>query len=65
MKYGDDWKQIASEMNIKNKKEVILEFLRIKPDYEFGTSFLVDHAYQSNNNEENNLKSLKDTEPYN
>lgn len=29
MKYGDDWKKVADEMNMKSKKEAILEFLRI------------------------------------
>ena len=29
MKYGDDWKRVADEIGIKNKKEVILEFLRV------------------------------------
>lgn len=28
MKYGDDWKRIGQEMGLKNKREVILEFLR-------------------------------------
>jgi hypothetical protein len=29
---GDDWKKIAEEMNFKNKKEAILEFLRVPID---------------------------------
>jgi hypothetical protein len=28
MKYGDDWKKIADEMSMKNRREAILEFLR-------------------------------------
>jgi hypothetical protein len=32
MKYGDDWKRITDEMGLKNKKESILEFLRIPLD---------------------------------
>jgi len=29
MKYGDDWRRIAEEMGLKNKKEAILEFIRV------------------------------------
>ncbi len=29
MKYGDDWKAIAEEMGFKNKREAILEFIRV------------------------------------
>jgi hypothetical protein len=33
MKHGsDDWKKIADEMNLKSKKEAILEFLRLPLD---------------------------------
>ena len=29
MKHGDDWKLIADELGLKNKREAILEFLRV------------------------------------
>jgi hypothetical protein len=42
MQFGDDWKAVATEMGFKNKKEAILEFLRVNFDLEFGSKFLAD-----------------------
>lgn len=47
-------------MGFKNKKETILEFLRIKPDYEFGSNYLIEHTQAGDNKYD-----LKDIEPYN
>ncbi len=44
MEHGDDWKKVAQSMGFKTKKEAILEFLRVKPDHEFGTNYLLNHT---------------------
>jgi hypothetical protein len=62
MKYGDDWKMVTQSMGFKTKKEAILEFLRVKPDYEFGTNYLLNHT---SNDQPELCKDLKDVEPFN
>lgn len=32
LKYGDDWKKISEELEMKSKREAILEFLRTNLD---------------------------------
>ena len=63
---GDDWKQIADRLGLKNKREAILEFLRIpisdsdRSDHQF----LVDLAYKplSDNIRDQDLREIN---PYN
>lgn len=44
MKYGDDWKKVADEMEMKNRREAILEFLRIPLDIENDSKYLLDYT---------------------
>ena len=60
MKHGDEWKLIAEELKLKNKKEAILEFLRAPLDGE-NSKFLIDYAYDGKA-EDNDLKAVS---PYN
>lgn len=60
LQHGDDWKSIQSEFNLKSKKEAILEFLRVKPDQQFGSKFLLQSE-----NDPKFEKNLRDVEPYN
>ena len=45
---GDDWKTIADTLGLKNKKEAVLEFLRVPLDdgNRLHHKYLVDLAYQ-------------------
>lgn len=60
MKHGDNWKLIAEELKLKNKKEAILEFLRTPIEGE-NSKFLIDYAYEGKAGDTN----LKTVEPYN
>ncbi len=63
MKYGDDWKQIAEEIGFKNKREAILEFLRVPIDdsKREDSNYIKDYTYTP----ATELKNLKEIEPYN
>lgn len=60
MKHGDDWKLIAEELKLKNKKEAILEFLRTPLEGD-NARFL----YDSTTNGATMENDLKAVSPYN
>lgn len=62
MKHGDDWKTIADEMKLKNKKEAVLEFLRIPEiNLRADSKFLQDYNFEPLVK----ANQLKEVEPYN
>lgn len=68
MKHGDDWKRIGMELGFKNKKEVILEFLRAPiEDLKGEDSSYLYQFTESKSLLQNQMpsKDLRDLEPYN